>query len=125
VVVRSSIEEHVRIRRMHKQGLPERQIARTLGRSWSGVRFALRPSRTRERLWDPSPARLSMAEREARAVSTISREVANNGGRERYRAVRAHRQAARHARRPKPAKLTTLPGPAGRIELSMSRTGTL
>jgi transposase, IS30 family len=69
-------------------------------------------------------ARLSMSEREeiragvergetftaiacsiGRAVSTVSREVAANGGRDGYRAWQAHRDAGRQARRPKNPKL--------------------
>ncbi len=65
MAVRLSIEERVRIRQLHKQGLPEHQIARELGRSWWGVRLALRPTAaTQVRLWEPSPSRLSMADRE-------------------------------------------------------------
>jgi IS30 family transposase len=71
-----------------------------------------------------SPLRLSLAEREeisrslhtgeslraiarriGRAPSTVSREIASNGGRMRYRAWRAERAAVHRARRPKPAKL--------------------
>jgi transposase, IS30 family len=74
--------------------------------------------------WDPSPARLSASEREevrsgldagesfasigrrlGRSTSTISREVAANGGRSGYAGWRAHRRAADLARRPKAAKL--------------------
>jgi len=40
-----------------------------------------------------------------RAVSTVSREVAVNDGRDGYRACRAHRDAGRRARRPKTPKL--------------------
>jgi transposase, IS30 family len=40
-----------------------------------------------------------------RAVSTVSREVAANGGRGDYRAWVAHREAGRRARRPKKPKL--------------------
>jgi IS30 family transposase len=40
-----------------------------------------------------------------RAPSTVCREVANNGGRSRYRPFNAHRRAWRGARRPKTAKL--------------------
>jgi IS30 family transposase len=42
-----------------------------------------------------------------RAVSTVSREVKANGGRVHYRAVKAHKRAARCARRPKVAKLVS------------------
>ena len=71
-----------------------------------------------------SPLRLSLAEREeisrgvaageslrviarrvARTPSTVSREVARNGGRASYRACRADRAAVRNMRRPKVAKL--------------------
>ncbi|MDP1907569.1 MAG: IS30 family transposase, partial [Hyphomicrobium sp.] len=44
-----------------------------------------------------------------RAASTISREVAANGGRERYRALRAERRAVGCAARPKPGKLSACP----------------
>lgn len=40
-----------------------------------------------------------------RAVSTVSREVGRNGGRDAYNATRAGRQAAVRARRPRPCKL--------------------
>jgi IS30 family transposase len=122
-----SIDERVEIRRLNKQGLPLQRIAKEMGRSWWTVQAVLRPTvATEERLWNPSPARLSMAEREeiragiaqgetftaiarqlGRSVATVSREVGNNAGREHYRAVRAHRRAARAARRPKPSKLAT------------------
>jgi IS30 family transposase len=81
-----------------------------------------------ERIWNPSAARLSLAEREeiragiargetfsaiakglGRAVSTISREVKAGGGRRNYRAVRSHRRAYRAARRPKCSKLDQCP----------------
>ena len=44
-----------------------------------------------------------------RAASTISREVNRNGGRARYRAQRAERQAVTNRRRPKPCKLAASP----------------
>ena len=40
-----------------------------------------------------------------RAASTISREIKRNGGRRRYRAVRADKRAWTQALRPKPCKL--------------------
>ncbi len=46
-----------------------------------------------------------VATRLGRAVSTISRELARNGGRVGYRAHHADRAAVRRARRPKPSKL--------------------
>ena len=106
-------------------GDANRLIGRDLGRSaasirafvesWGGVRPA--PRRRSER-------HLSLDEREeisrgvaagdslrmvaarlGRASSTISRELARNGGRHRYRAHRADRAALHRARRPKPSKL--------------------
>ena len=78
--------------------------------------------------WNPSPARLSLAEREeirvgvergntftaiaariGRAVSTVSREVAANGGRDAYQGWHAHQQAGCRARRPKTTKLAHPP----------------
>jgi IS30 family transposase len=74
--------------------------------------------------WVPGPGRLTLAEREEislalhrgetftavaghlnRSVSTVSREVAANGGRQGYRAWCAHMRAREQVRRPKPAKL--------------------
>lgn len=51
----------------------------------------------------------AIAGRLDRAPSTIAREVHNNGGRVRYRAVHADEAADRRARRPKQAKLTRCP----------------
>ena len=108
------------------KGLPERLIARTVGRPYSTVRGYVKvlrrpsaPVRTR------SPLRLSLVEREeisrglatgesvrvvaarlGRAPSTISREVRANGGRRRYRAVVADERAWARSLRPKTPKLT-------------------
>ncbi|MBT8466609.1 MAG: helix-turn-helix domain-containing protein, partial [Deltaproteobacteria bacterium] len=43
----------------------------------------------------------------ARPTSTVSREVARNGGAWRYRAARAQRAAQRRARRPKVRRLVS------------------
>lgn len=85
------------------------------------------PSR-RSRRRPPSPLRLSLAEREeiraglaageslrliarriGRAPSTVSREVAANGGRGCYRATLAENRACLRARRPKAGKLASSP----------------
>jgi transposase, IS30 family len=85
-------------------------------------------------VWEPGGNRLSLAEREeisvglaggqtfaviaaglGRSVSTVSREVAANGGRWRYRAARAHRRAFERARRPKTTKLSS-PALGGLVE---------
>jgi IS30 family transposase len=78
--------------------------------------------------WSPRPGRLTLADREeislglrsgetfsaiakglGRQLSTVSREVAANGGRGAYRAWRAHQRARQCARRPKPRKLASVP----------------
>jgi transposase, IS30 family len=51
-----------------------------------------------------------------RAPSTVTREVANNGGRDNYSAWKAHERARAQARRPKPCKLV-----AGRLLREVSR----
>jgi len=87
--------------------------------------------------WLPGPGRLTLADREEiaiglhagesftviaarldKAVSTVSREVAANGGRDGFRAWRAHQRARERARRPKPCKLA-------RPELAAQVTGWL
>jgi IS30 family transposase len=51
----------------------------------------------------------AIARRLGRAPSTVSRELARNGGRSRYRAQRADLAADRRAARPKPCKLVLTP----------------
>ena len=110
-----------------KAGELTRSIARRLGRNPSSIRRlfedagGVRPApRTR------SLGHLSLLEREeisrgvasgeslrviagrlGRTPSTVSRELARNGGRHRYRAHRADWVAWQRARRPQPCKLTT------------------
>ena len=101
-------------------------VARRLGRARSSIRSHV----VAAGFYRPTPAaewsrlRLSRTEREeisrgvaageslrgiarrlGRASSTVSRQVASNGGRQRYRAHVAHRGSRIRARRPKPAKL--------------------
>jgi IS30 family transposase len=57
-----------------------------------------------------------------RCPSTVSREVAANGGRNQYRAVSAHGAAKERALRPKPFKLVAVPGLAAAVtELLVSK----
>jgi len=58
----------------------------------------------------------SIASRLSRSVSTVSREVARNGGRSRYRAHRADQAAWNRARRPKVCKLAANPRLALMVE---------
>ena len=122
---RLSEREKEEIARLSALGLPSRLIGAQIGRHhrtvWGFISRSRRPAmpeRTR------SPLRLSLHEREeisrglaggeslravarrlGRAPSTISREVAANGGRRRYRACTADKAAVRRACRPKPSKL--------------------
>jgi IS30 family transposase len=101
-------------------------VAREVKRSAGFVRKVVHDAQgvARRLEWDPSPARLSAAEREeirsgldagesfrvigrrlGRAASTVCREVNANGGRRGYAGWRAHRRASDLARRPKVAKL--------------------
>jgi len=126
VLRRLSVLEKAEVWDRFEGGESQRSISRRLGRSPSTIRTLLVSSRFRRPVssaeW--SSLRLSLTEREeisrglaageslrciagrlGRAPSTVSREVAANGGPHRYRATTAH-QASRHrARRPKPAKL--------------------
>jgi IS30 family transposase len=118
------------MRRLRRDGLTLREIAERFGCDIAWVfRVARGVDRCElQRNWPASRARLSLAEREeiglglergetftaiaarvGRSVSTVSREVAANGGRRRYRAWRSHDRAFARARRPKPHKLAHRP----------------
>ncbi len=117
--------ERVEVWDRWQAGEANRLIGRDLGRSaasirafvesWGGVRPAPRRRSLhhlslleREEISRGVAAGESMrciAVRLGRAPSTISRELARNGGRHRYRAHRADRAALRRAKRPKPSKL--------------------
>src|SRR5205823_12839594 len=105
-----------------RQGTLQREIAKTLGVSQQLVSLVLSPKGGVYRVgdWRVSDARLSLqdrieiglgcqrgdslraiAHRIGRSPSTISREVAANGGRVWYRPMGAHRRAHVLARRPK------------------------
>jgi IS30 family transposase len=63
----------------------------------------------------------AIAARLGRSPSTISREVASNGGRRHYRAAAADQQAWARATRPKPCKLATNPVLAGIVAEKLQR----
>ena len=119
--------ERWRIAELSAQGWTTRLIAKEVGRGHGVVAKRLGLMR-RPPMPEPvrSALRLSLAEREeisrgvaggeslraiarrlGRASSTVSREVAANGGRRRYRACRADKAAVRRMRRPKVSKLAT------------------
>jgi IS30 family transposase len=122
-----TMEQRQLARRLSGRGLSLREIGRQVGCSHEIVRAVVRRESkrpVRSDAWQPGPRRLSLADREeislglragesftaiavrlGKAVSTVSREVAGNGGRPDYRAWRAHRRARDCARRPKTPKL--------------------
>jgi IS30 family transposase len=116
--------------RLRAKGWSLRQIGPQVGCSHEQVRIIARggPGRPQRRVdpWLPGPGRLRLCDREeislglhageaftliaarlGKATSTVSREVAGNGGRGGYRAWRAHQRAHKLARRPKAAKLAS------------------
>ena len=133
-------QEKVRIAELSASGLPSRLIGKQIGRHHRTVWGYL--SRSRRKSLAPrsrSPLRLSLPEREeisrgvargeslraiarhiGRAPSTVSREIARNGGRRRYRACRADGAAWDHARRPKQAKLARCPQLRAVVEAKLS-----
>jgi IS30 family transposase len=130
-------EDRKRIIALVADGMRPADVAREVARSLSFVQKVIqRAGGVARRLdWDPSPARLSAAEREEircgldagdscrdiagrleRAPSTVTREVNANGGRDEYRGWRAHRRASDLARRPKVAKLAGCPRLRAQVE---------
>jgi IS30 family transposase len=111
----------------YRAGASLRSISRALGYSMGVLRTVMQATGGRQPVVPRRSARcLSLAEREeisrgivagqssrtiaeriGRAPSTVSRELARNGGLDGYRACRADRLAWNRARRPKPAKLAT------------------
>ena len=124
-MVRFTEEERVEVWDRWQAGDANRLIGRDLGRSaasirafvesWGGVRPASRRRSLRHLSLDEreeisrgvaaGDSLRSIGVRLGRAASTISRELARNGGRSRYRAHHADRTALRRAKRPKPSKL--------------------
>jgi IS30 family transposase len=124
-VERLSVREHERIAELVAAGAPFWRLRQEVPRSRFAIYRAVKRI-TRAPAPEPnrSPFRLSLAEREeisrglaagdslraiagrlCRAPSTVSREVARNGGRGCYRACNADRVAVRNMCRPKVAKL--------------------
>ena len=124
-------EQKQMARRLRAKGLTLKAIASELSCSLPLVKVSVYAQREDVGLpdkWVPAPGRLSAEEREeillglargesmsaiarglGRAPSTITREVAANGGARRYGAWRAHCRAEAASRRPKPAKLAHRP----------------
>ena len=119
--------ERVEVWERRQAGEGNRSIGRRLGRSAGSIRaFVESTGGVRPEVRRRSPRHLSLIEREeisrgiaagepmcaiadrlGRSPSTISRELARNGGRAGYRAHRADRTAWQRSRRPQPCKLAT------------------
>ena len=124
-----TVPEKAEIWRAYRAGASLRSISRTLGRTMEALRTLVAATGGRPPLVPRRSARwLVLAEREEisrgivaghscrliggrirRAGSTVSREIARNGGRRRYRACQAEQAAWSRARRPKAAKLVACP----------------
>jgi len=128
--------ERVEVWERRQVGEGNRLIGRRLGRSAGSIRaFVESMGGVRPPVRRRSPSRLSLTEREeisrgiaageplcaiasrlGRAPSTVSRELARNGGRGDYRAHRADRAAWQRARRPQSSKLATNERLRGEVE---------
>ena len=122
---RLSDKERARLAELVAEGAPAWRMHQEINRSRWAIRRAINAMhRPPKPVPKRSPLRLSLAEREeisrglaagesvrsiagrlGRSPSTVSREVAANGGRRRYRAAKADAVALRRMRRPKPSKL--------------------
>jgi IS30 family transposase len=138
-------EERAEIVERYRAGELARRLAAAIGCSERTVYNVLEDAAFRESAaHSPSSGdsglRLSFAERERisrgvavgesaraiaraldRAPSTVSRELEANGGRRRYRALKAHRRARSCAARPKPTKLSSCPRLRRAVEAGLSR----
>jgi IS30 family transposase len=128
--------ERVEVWDRRQAGESNRLIGRRLGRSGASIRAMVEASGgVRPAVRHRSVLQLSLVEREeisrgvaagrslrsithrlGRAPSTLSRELARNGGSVRYRAHRADRAAWQRARRPKACKLVENPVLRGVVE---------
>ena len=124
-----------------ERGEAMRAIARNMGRAHGSIRtWVLANAGRRPRPPGSSELRLTLAEREEisrglagglslraiaagmhRAPSTVCREVAANGGRRAYRALKAERAARHRARRPKVAKLAACPRLRDVVEAQLAK----
>jgi IS30 family transposase len=139
---RLSSEVRREIVRLAARGCTFRDIMARLSCSMGAVQRELKPfgGVYRQQCWQVSAARLSLPDRVeirlglergwslrqiaaglGRAVSTVSREVAGNGGRGGYQPFRAHERAAAAARRPKPVKLASNQALIERVQADLQR----
>ena len=124
-----TLEQRQMVFRLRGRGFSWEEIARAAGCSVSGAWACDRtPRQAQPTTWSHRPGRLTIADREeiviglakgetltaianriGKATSTVSREVAANGGRRDYRAWGGHVRAQDQARRSKPAKMASCP----------------
>ena len=137
-----SAAEQAEVWDRYEAGEYMRPIARAVGRSQAAVRSLIAKTGGVRPLvpTDWSDLRLSLAEREVisrgiaaersarqiaasmgRSPSTISREIAVNGGRSGYRCCEAETSARRRARRPKSAKLAACPRLRRTVEAKLEK----
>jgi IS30 family transposase len=125
-----TVEQRRMVYRLRDKGLSVAEVARAADIHLQTAYRVLDRSFSRDDgrpdTWWPAPGRLTLADREeitvglakeerfstiadrlGRSVSTVSREVAANGGREDYRAWAGQRRAQERARRPKSSKLSS------------------
>lgn len=122
-----TIDQRALAHRLRARGMSLRDIAKEIGCSHSGIDVMLRGQARAAKpdVWMPRPASLQADEREVimlalhddlsmtaialqlgRSLSTVTREVKANGGRENYRVWPAHQRAQENSKRPKPSKLS-------------------
>jgi IS30 family transposase len=134
-----TLERRRMVFRLRGKGLTVAEVARAadihLKTAYRVLERSFKRDEGRPDSWAPAPGRLTLADREeitiglsrgerltaiadrlGRSVSTVSREVAANGGREDYRAWAGQRRAQERARRPKPSKMGTCPKLRDQVE---------
>jgi IS30 family transposase len=124
-------EQQRMVRRLRGEGMTWQKAARAVGCSFTSAWFigaGRAGTRSRPASWTPRPGSLTIADREEITIglikgesftaiaqrinkvpSTVSREVAANGGRDDYRAWAGYLKAEQRCRRPKPTKLASCP----------------
>ena len=139
VTPQMTVQQRTMVYSLRGRGLTVAEAARAAGIHFMSAYRVLADYHTRDDgrpdMWSTAPGRLTLADREeitvglareerftaiadrlGRSVSTVSREVAANGGREDYRAWAGHKRAQERARRPKPSKLGTCPKLRDQVE---------
>jgi IS30 family transposase len=138
-VERLSVRERERIAELLAEDAPFWRLRQEIPRSRYAINRAVRsiqrpppvePKRSRLQVTATEREEISrgiaagdslraIARRLGRSPSTVSREVARNGGRRRYRACRADRTALARLRRPKIAKLARCPRLRAEVEAKL------